>query len=183
MNLPCGSSISRGDFVQRAQRKWQGVPVSWSLGYLRQRLRSPSPSRPPPPRLLSSRTTAPTCGMRVGRTVRVGPARLILICRGQGRWDQGRCDPSRVFGRGTGRGTQDRVEGICELGPLVAMGALLLFFCLRWRLGWVPVERAWESGGGEREWRDLQPLLLVLLLLRIQQQIYMETGSVRFTSV
>jgi hypothetical protein len=50
-------------------------------------------------------------------------------------------------------------------------------------LGWVPVERAWESGGGEREWRDLQPLLLMLLLLRIQQQIYMETGSVRFTSV
>lgn len=49
------------------------------------------------------------------------------------------------------------------------MGALL-FFCLRWRLGWVPVERAWESGGGEREWRDSQPLLLMLLLLRIQQQ-------------
>jgi hypothetical protein len=59
------------------------------------------------------------------------------------------------------------VEGICELGPLVAMGTLLLFFCLRWRLGWVPVERAWESGGGEREWRDSQPLLLMLLLLRI----------------
>ena len=45
------------------------------------------------------------------------------------------------------------------------MGALL-FLCLRWQLGWVPVERAWESGGGEKEWRDLQPLLL----LRIQQQ-------------
>ena len=51
---------------------------------------------------------------------------------------------------------------------------------MRWRLGWVPVERAWESGrrfckcgGGEREWRDsprrlLLIMPLMMLLLRIQ---------------
>lgn len=97
-----------GRFRAESTAEAAGVPVSGSLGYL-PAIAITISAHFPPPRLLSSRTTAPTCGMRVGRTVRVGPARLILICRGQGRWDQGRCDPSRVFGWGTVRGTQDRV--------------------------------------------------------------------------
>ena len=87
--LPSPGEISCREHSESSRA---GVLVSWSSGSLRRRLHHLALF---PLSLLSSRTTAHICGMRVGRTGGglgcLRPANPgILVCRGAGAlWDRG----------------------------------------------------------------------------------------------